>query len=272
MSALALAILLQADAPKLADERIRLRTSMGDIVLALYPEVAPKHVAQILRLVKLGVYDGMHFHRVEPGFVAQLSGHHDRETPLTPGQAAAVTRIPAEFSSIRHRRGILSMARFDDPDSAETSFSILLGPAPHLDGKYTVFGHVESGLDVVAAIERVERHVTRPKRRVSLHRAEVGRDPTLLVLGIACVAAGFAISFLVRGRTRSACLVLVLVGYFLLLVVFVRERATVPTWAPVAVFVGAAALFRFLATFESPAPRSTEHGSRNTADGVSRAP
>ncbi len=259
MSAFVLALLLQAPAPTPARERIMLRTSMGDIVLALYPDVAPKHVAQILRLVKLGVYDGMHFRRVEPGFVAQLSGHHDRATPLTPEQSAAIVRIPAEFSAIRHERGILSMARFDDPNSAETSFSILLGRAPHLDGKYTVVGRVESGMDVVAAIERVDREVTRPRQRIAVVRATVFVDRTLLVTGAAFVAIGVVASFivprLVHRRARTACLLLVLVGYFLLLAVFVKERAHVPAWVPVAVFVGAAALFRFLATFESPAPK-----------------
>jgi len=262
MSALALALLLQSDAPRLADERILLRTSTGDLVLALYPEVAPKHVAQILRLVRLGVYDGMHFHRVEPGFVAQLSGHHDRTAPLTPVQSAAIAKIPGEFSAIRHRRGILSMARFDDPDSAETSFSILLGPAPHLDGKYTVFGHVESGLDVLAAIERVDREVTRPRSRISVVRATVFVGRTLLFAGVAFVAVGVVASFIVprllHRRARTACLLLVLVGYFLMLLVFVKEREKVPAWVPIAVFVGAAALFRFLATFESPAPRITQ--------------
>jgi cyclophilin family peptidyl-prolyl cis-trans isomerase len=269
MSALVLAVLLQAEAPKLADERILLRTSMGDIVLVLYPDVAPKHVAQILRLVKLGVYDGMHFHRVEPGFVAQLSGHHDRATPLKPEQAAAILKIPGEFSPIVHRRGLLSMARFDDPNSAETSFSILLGPAPHLDGKYTVFGHVESGLEVVAKIERVDRDVTRPRRRVSVERAEVVRGPvrpgrTRAAVGAALMAIGFASSFVVsrftHRRVRTACLLMVLVGFFLLLMEYVADKPPAPVWSPIVVFVGAIAVFRFLATFESPAPKPPKAG------------
>src|SRR5205085_9880757 len=88
--------------------------------------------------------------------------------------------IPAEFSTIPHRRGTLSMARSDDdPDSAETSFSILLGDAPHLDGKYTVFGHVESGWEALDEMVRVPRKGTTPLARVEVYRAEAV-DPAAL--------------------------------------------------------------------------------------------
>lgn len=142
----------QVDTP--SGPRVILHTNVGDIVLGFYPQVAPKHVAQILQMVKSGVYDGARVFRVEPGFVAQVANFDSRDVPLSPEQLATVSKIPAEFSQVKHRRGTLSMARFDnDVNSAEASFSILLGEAPHLDGSYSVFGEVVQGLDVVTAIE-----------------------------------------------------------------------------------------------------------------------
>src|SRR5262249_51169256 len=163
------------EAPRLARERIVLHTVAGDVVLALYPDVAPQHVEQLLKLTRLGVYDGTHFYRVEPNFVVQLSTALDRTTPLTPEQKAALHPLPAEFSPLKHRRGVLSMARENNkPDSAESSFSILLANAPHLDGQYTVFGHVEAGVDVVDEMCKVPRNASHnPLVRLTVNRAEV---------------------------------------------------------------------------------------------------
>ncbi|MGZ3650963.1 MAG: peptidylprolyl isomerase [Bdellovibrionota bacterium] len=160
--------------PRLAGERLVLDTNLGTMEFALYAEIAPKHVAQVSRLAKLGVYDGINIYRVEKGFVAQISNEYDRATPVTQEQRAAITKIPAEFSPIRHARGILSMARFDDPNSAEVSFSILMGPAPHLDNKYTVFGRLEQGYDVLEAIENTpvdSNHV--PQTKLGVLRAQI---------------------------------------------------------------------------------------------------
>ena len=150
-----------ANEPRVGDERIILRTIGGDIVLALYPDVAPKHVAQLLKLVRLGVYDTIYFHRVQPGFVLQLTDcadyNRDPNKKMSAEQKAAIKKLDAEFSDIKHVRGILSMARQDnDINSAETSFSIILGTAPHLDHQYTVFGKVERGMDVVAYLEQID--------------------------------------------------------------------------------------------------------------------
>jgi cyclophilin family peptidyl-prolyl cis-trans isomerase len=139
-----------AEKPRLADERVLLRTNRGDLVLALYPDVAPKHVAQILKLVRLGVYDSTFINRVEPGYVVQLTNAQNRKRALSPEQLAAITKLPAETSPTPHQVGSLSMAREPaDRNSAETSFSILLRPAPHLDGQYTVFGEVAWGMPLV---------------------------------------------------------------------------------------------------------------------------
>lgn len=178
---------LAQEAPRLADERIVLRTDLGDLVLALYPEVAPRHCARILELARAGVYDGVHFHRVQPGFVAQLSSAEDRPIPLRPEQADLIQPLPLEASALAHRAGVLSMARrTDEPDSAETSFSILLGDAPHLDGQYTIFGRVEQGMEVLAAIAAVPTDESYlPVKRLSVRKA--------LVLDSAAALGSFAL-------------------------------------------------------------------------------
>jgi cyclophilin family peptidyl-prolyl cis-trans isomerase len=161
--------------PKLADEHILMRTNRGDLVLSLYAEVAPKHVAQILKLVRLGVYDSTYIHRVEPNFVAQLTNAQNRKEPLSAEQLAAITKIPAEFSTVRHRPGVLSMAREDgDVNSAESSFSFMLAPAPHLDGKYTVFGQVDFGRPLLLKIASEPRDARNaPRSPIVVERATV---------------------------------------------------------------------------------------------------
>jgi len=166
-----------ASPPAERPPRVLLRTVAGDILLTLYPDVAPRHVEQILKLVRAGVYDGTHFFRVQPDFVIQLSNAQDRLEPLSPEQLALIRPIPAEVSDRIHRPGALSMARrSDDPDSAETSFSILLDFAPHLDGQYTVFGHVERGVEVLQELLRVPRDAGfRPLQRLTVVSAGVVR-------------------------------------------------------------------------------------------------
>jgi peptidyl-prolyl cis-trans isomerase B (cyclophilin B) len=139
---------------ELARWRAVLQTSLGEIALEFFPDKAPGHVRNFLRLAKLGVYDGMAFHRVVPGFVAQTGALTSRATPLSPKQQRVVTELAPEFNDTKHVRGTLSMARGSDPASATTSFFICVAPAPSLDGKYTAFGRVASGLDVLDAIER----------------------------------------------------------------------------------------------------------------------
>lgn len=163
--------------PRLAKERVILSTDYGDLVLALYPDIAPRHVEQILKLVRLGAYDTTRFFRIEPGFIIQLSHIQDRIAPLTREQADGEQNLPAEFSStLRHRLGSLSMARWDDPNSARSSFSILLGNAPHLDGQYTLFGHVESGGSVLQSIANVPRRDTTPIKRITIRQARIDEN------------------------------------------------------------------------------------------------
>jgi cyclophilin family peptidyl-prolyl cis-trans isomerase len=175
-----------AEEPRIADERIVLRTIGGDIVLALFPEVAPRTVEQLLKLARLGVYDSVHFYRLDPGFVLQLTDCNDynRLTKMSVEQKAAIKKLPAEFSDIKHVRGILSMARRDDLNDAESSFSILLGNAPHLDRQYTVFGKVERGMDVVDYLEKIRRkkNSTVPITRLTIQSAQVVTGKELAVM------------------------------------------------------------------------------------------
>jgi cyclophilin family peptidyl-prolyl cis-trans isomerase len=151
-----------------------LETSLGRITLELFPDRAPEHVRNFLRLAELGVYDGMVFHRVVPGFVAQTGSLTSRAAPLTTKQRSAVHNLAPEFNDTKHVRGIVSMARGDDPASANTSFFLVLGPASSLDGKYTVFGRVVDGLDVLDAIEKSPVDGESPRSPIELVSVRVG--------------------------------------------------------------------------------------------------
>lgn len=160
---------------ELAAFRAVLETTHGRIAIDLYPDRAPNHVRNFLRLVDAGVYDGIAFHRVVPGFVIQ-SGHlPTRREPLTDRQQRFVGNLQPEFNDTRHVRGIVSMARLDDPASASTSFFIVTAAAPALDGVYTVFGVVVEGLGVVDRIEAAPAEGETPAERIEIVDAEVVR-------------------------------------------------------------------------------------------------
>jgi len=160
-----------------------MKTELGTLTLQLDPTLAPQTVAHITTLVKAGAYDGTHIFRVEPGFVAQISPVTDRQPPLSAAQLALVQNVPLEASStLKHHRGTLSMARWPDkPMSGESSFSILLGDAPHLDGQYTIIGTLVKGEDVLKKIETVERvpGTTRPVTRLTLLKVELIPDQAI---------------------------------------------------------------------------------------------
>jgi cyclophilin family peptidyl-prolyl cis-trans isomerase len=127
----------------------KLETNHGSIEIELYPQLAPNHVENFLRLARGGFYEGSLFHRVIPGFMMQGGAPKDssRELPKP---------LVAEFSSVKHVFGTVSMARTSDPNSATSQFFICFRGAPHLDGSYTVFGQVISGEEVVKEVERVK--------------------------------------------------------------------------------------------------------------------
>ncbi len=160
---------------ELAAYRVVLNTTHGRIAIDLYPDRAPNHVRNFLRLADAGVYDGIAFHRVVPGFVIQ-SGHlPTRNAMLTDRQQRFIQNLEPEFNDTPHVRGIISMARLDDPSSASTSFFIVTDTSPELDGTYTAFGVVTEGLDIVSAIEAVPTDGETPVDRVEITDAEVVR-------------------------------------------------------------------------------------------------
>ena len=156
-------------AEELAKYRATIETSMGNITLEFFPDRAPNHVRQFLRLAQLGAYDGTAFHRVVKGFVIQGGFMPTRREPLDEKQEAAMPPLNPEFSNTPHDRGIVSMARVgDDLASATSSFFIVLARAAALDGKYTVFGRVVSGMDVVDRIEAVPVDGETPVTRIDV--------------------------------------------------------------------------------------------------------
>jgi peptidyl-prolyl cis-trans isomerase B (cyclophilin B) len=123
----------------------------GEIVIEFFPDDAPKTVENFVTLAKKGFYDGLTFHRVEPNFVVQGGD------PKGDGTGGPGYKIKAEFNKQPHVRGVVAMARSSDPDSAGSQFYITLAPAHFLDGKYTVFGKVSSGMDVVDKIKKGDK-------------------------------------------------------------------------------------------------------------------
>ena len=143
-----------------------IKTKFGDIHIKLYPDVAPNHVGNFIKLAKSGFYDGTIFHRVIPGFMIQ-GGDPNTKSSLhkdTYGQGGPKDEkgnpilLKAEFSDIPHKRGIVSMARANEPDTAGSQFFIVVEPSPFLDGKYTAFGEVTKGLGVADRIVNVPRN------------------------------------------------------------------------------------------------------------------
>jgi cyclophilin family peptidyl-prolyl cis-trans isomerase len=139
-------------------KEVILHTSLGDIVVALEPDLAPEHVRNFLKLTQTGWYDHTIFHRLIPGFVVQGGLGQGRPGNQTHYADKWIRPLKGEFSSTRkHLRGVLSMARTEDPNSALTSFFIMLAPAPSLDGKYSIFGKVVDGFDTLERMEKVVR-------------------------------------------------------------------------------------------------------------------
>eukprot|EP00193_Tetraselmis_chui_P016513 CAMPEP_0177780924 /NCGR_PEP_ID=MMETSP0491_2-20121128/17527_1 /TAXON_ID=63592 /ORGANISM="Tetraselmis chuii, Strain PLY429" /LENGTH=275 /DNA_ID=CAMNT_0019300857 /DNA_START=90 /DNA_END=918 /DNA_ORIENTATION=- len=166
--------------PRLSDERLVFSTAFGHIEMAFYPDVAPHTVSHILKLARIGGYDSNHFFRVDKGFVAQVGEVADaRLVPLTPLQKMeAVKTVPLEVSpEVKHTKGVVSLGRFDDPHSGRSSFSLLLGDAPHLDMKYTIFGQVTQGLEVLDKMQLVETKregiFVMPKERITIFSSYV---------------------------------------------------------------------------------------------------
>ena len=131
-----------------AENALLLKLKDGDVVIEMYPEVAPNHVARIKELVRDGFYNGLKFHRVIDGFMAQTG------CPYGTGTGGSGKKLKAEFNNKPHKRGTVSMARSMMPDSADSQFFICFADCPWLNGQYTVWGEVTSGMEFVDMIKR----------------------------------------------------------------------------------------------------------------------
>lgn len=140
--------------------KITIKLKYGDVKIEPFNDVAPNHVKRILELSKQGKYDGVAFHRVIDGFMAQTGDvqHGNTTNNFNPGMAGTggsdLPDLEAEFSNVPHERGILSMARSQNPNSANSQFFICFDTHPHLDRQYTVFGKVISGMEFVDQIKK----------------------------------------------------------------------------------------------------------------------
>jgi peptidyl-prolyl cis-trans isomerase B (cyclophilin B) len=151
--------------------RAIIKTKFGDIEVEFHPNVAPKHVENFIKLAKDGFYNGTIFHRVIPGFMIQGGDPNTKDSlkKETYGQGGPGYTVKAEFNDIPHKRGIVSMARAADPDSAGSQFFIVVEDSRFLDRKYSVFGQVKKGIGVADKIVNLPRDERdNPKERVEM--------------------------------------------------------------------------------------------------------
>ena len=160
------------------EKKMILKLEHGNVEIELYPEIAPGHVERITKLADEGKYDGVVFHRVIPGFMAQTgdvkygnSANDNFNLELAGTGGSDLPDLKAEFSDTAHNRGVLSMARSANPDSANSQFFICFDSAPHLDRQYTAFGKVISGMEFIDKIKKGEGQsgsVNNPDKIISL--------------------------------------------------------------------------------------------------------
>ena len=169
----------KADVEKMASQCVTLDTESGSIELEMFPESAPESVRNFLNLTATGLFDGTTFNRVVPGFVIQGGNMWSREGGKVSREIGERARrtLPDEPSKILHERGIVSMARPDEPNKATTDFFILVSAAPSLDGKFAAFGRVTKGMEVVDAINKVPVTDEKPEKPVKVRKATVAPCP-----------------------------------------------------------------------------------------------
>ena len=162
-----------ASLEKLAGQCVTLETEVGAIEIAMMPENAPESVRNFLNLSATGAFDTTTFSRIVKGFVIQ-GGNLQTSEKWSAELARRMTRkIPDEPGLVKHVRGIVSMARTDEPNSATTHFFILVGPGPHLDSKFAAFGTVTKGMEVVDVINQAPTEGEKPEKPVKINRAIV---------------------------------------------------------------------------------------------------
>jgi len=172
--------MIDLDTVDLATLEATMDTAKGTMVIGFYPEKAPGHVRNFAKLAQEGFFDGLAFHRIIKGFMIQGGCPHTKEGATgQPGTGGPGYQIDAEFSDLPHKRGVLSMARSSNPNSAGSQFFVVHGEhVSSLDGQYTVFGHLKEGLDVLDEIAGVEcsfggGEESKPVDRVGIERVTV---------------------------------------------------------------------------------------------------
>jgi peptidylprolyl isomerase len=172
--AAALMVLAAWSGSAFADENtVVMETSQGNVTIQLRPDLAPKHVEQIKTLVKQGFYNGIVFHRVIDGFMAQTGD------PTGTGSGGSdLPDLPAEFTDTKFVRGVIGMARTSDPNSANSQFFIMFDASPNLDGQYTVLGEVTEGMDVVDKLKKGDPNaggmVDQPDKIIKMQMQDAG--------------------------------------------------------------------------------------------------
>lgn len=166
------AVLYAADGAAGKAPKAVIKTKFGDMEIVFFPDKAPNHVQNFVKLAKSGYYNGTIFHRVIPGFMIQGGDPNtkDPKKPETYGSGGPSEKLKAEFNDTPHRRGIVSMARTNDPNSAGSQFFIVVKDSNFLDGQYTVFGEVVKGMDVADKIVNLPRN---PRNDLPNERVEI---------------------------------------------------------------------------------------------------
>lgn len=168
----------KADIKTMAAKCVRFETEAGDIEAEMYPESAPETVRNFLNLVATGLLDTTTFSRVVPGFVVQGGNIWTRIGGVSLALGARARRtIPDEPNKILHERGVLSMARADEPNTATTNFFILVSSGSHLDGKFAAFGRVLKGIEVADAINKAPVTEEKPEKPVRIKKASIQACP-----------------------------------------------------------------------------------------------
>lgn len=162
-----------ASLEKLAGQCVTLETELGAIEIAMMPENAPESVRNFLNLSATGAFDTTTFSRVVKGFVIQGGNLQTSEKWSAELAKRMARRVPDEPGLVKHVRGIVSMARTEEPNSATTHFFILVGPGPHLDSKFSAFGTVTKGMEVADAINQAPVEGEKPEKPVKINRASV---------------------------------------------------------------------------------------------------
>lgn len=163
----------KATVEKMTEQCVKLETEAGVIEMAMLPETAPETVRNFLNLVATGAYDTTTFSRVVPGFIVQGGNLSTREKMTPELEKRSRRTIADEPNAVKHERGVVSMARASEPNSATTHFFILVGDARHLDGTFAAFGRVTSGMEIVDGINKMPVEGDKPTKPVRLKRSTV---------------------------------------------------------------------------------------------------